>query len=45
MVSNPIMGCMGIGSPSWWDWVMEENKVKILHVEHRMDVMTYRGLL
>ncbi|KAL4886423.1 NADP-dependent oxidoreductase domain-containing protein [Aspergillus karnatakaensis] len=24
IISNPIMGCMGIGSSKWWDWVLEE---------------------
>ncbi|KAK6533654.1 hypothetical protein TWF694_002588 [Orbilia ellipsospora] len=26
MVSNPIMGCMGIGKPGWWSWVLGEEK-------------------
>ncbi|KAL3484369.1 NADP-dependent oxidoreductase domain-containing protein [Aspergillus germanicus] len=24
VISNPIMGCMGIGSSGWWDWVLDE---------------------
>lgn len=24
VVSNPIMGCMGIGDSKWWDWVLDE---------------------
>lgn len=27
VVSNPIMGCMGIGDPEWWNWVVEEERV------------------
>jgi hypothetical protein len=27
VVSNPIMGCMGIGNPDWWDWVLDEERV------------------
>jgi hypothetical protein len=26
-VSNPIMGCMGIGNSQWWDWVLDEEQV------------------
>ncbi|GKZ38229.1 hypothetical protein AbraIFM66950_010258 [Aspergillus brasiliensis] len=26
VVSNPIMGCMGIGDPEWWNWVVEEER-------------------
>ncbi|KAF3191677.1 hypothetical protein TWF225_000905 [Orbilia oligospora] len=26
MVSNPIMGCMGIGNPEWWNWVLDRER-------------------
>ncbi len=32
VVSNPIMGCMGIGNSQWWDWVLEEDEVNALTI-------------
>ncbi|KAF3924355.1 hypothetical protein AA313_de0200919 [Arthrobotrys entomopaga] len=26
VVSNPIMGCMGVGNSAWWNWVLNEEK-------------------
>jgi hypothetical protein len=29
VVSNPIMGCLGLGSSDWWEWVKDEEQVSV----------------
>ncbi|KAL4913038.1 NADP-dependent oxidoreductase domain-containing protein [Aspergillus aurantiobrunneus] len=42
VISNPIMGCMGIGSSGWCDWVLEEEPaLELLHYAYRRGINTW----
>ncbi|KIA75391.1 hypothetical protein HK57_00110 [Aspergillus ustus] len=42
VISNPIMGCMGIGSSDWWDWVLnEEPALELLQYAFNQGINTW----